>query len=64
MPYTIAIDGRCHQDIHIARPGGEATSLAFVYFCARVLMVHEYSSPGQATFYKSIARVKGDVSVN
>ncbi len=33
-------------------------------FYARVLIVYEYSSSGQAVFYKSIARVKGDVSVN
>ncbi len=33
-------------------------------FYARVLIVYEYSSSGQAIFYKSIARVKGDVSGN
>ncbi len=43
------------------RSGCETTSPAFVYFYARVLMVYEYSSSGQAIFYKSIARVKGNV---
>ncbi len=33
-------------------------------FCAVVFIVHEYSSCDEAIFYKSIARVKGDVSVN
>ncbi len=27
-------------------------------------ILHEYSSSGQAIFYKSIARVKGDMLVN
>ncbi len=45
---------------HIVRP----LCQRFVYFYARVLIVYDYSSSGQAIFYKSIARVKGDVSVN
>ncbi len=32
-----------------------------IFFYARVLIVYEYSSSGQAFFYKSITRVKGDV---
>ncbi len=36
----------------------ETTSSAFVYFCARVFIVHEYSSSGQAIFYKNMAREK------
>ncbi len=65
----VAIVRRSLQDIHIVRwsfrrSGCETTSSAFVYFCARVLLVYDYSSSGQAIFYKSIARVKGDVSVN
>ncbi len=35
-----------------------------VYFYVRVFIVYDYSSSGQAILYKSIARVKGDVSVN
>ncbi len=45
---------------HIARPLHQR----FVYFYASVLIVYDYSSSGQAIFYKSIARVKGDVSVH
>ncbi len=33
-------------------------------FCVRVLIVYEYSSSGQAIFYKRKAKVKGDVSLN
>ncbi len=45
---------------HVARPHRQRLCI----FNARVLMVYEYSSSGQAIFYKSIARVNGDVSVN
>ncbi len=45
---------------HIARPLRQR----FVYFYVRVFIVYDYSSSGQAIVYKSIARVKGDVSVN
>ncbi len=44
---------------HIAKPLRQR----FVYFYARVLIVYDYSSSGQAIFNKSVARVKGDVSV-
>ncbi len=65
----IAIAGRSQQDVrclggavvgHIARPLRQR----FVYFYVRVFIVYDYRSSGQAIFYKSIARVKGDVSVN
>ncbi len=65
----VAIAGRSQQDVHclggafvghIARPLRQR----FCIFYARVLIVYDYSSSGQAIFYKSIARVKGDVSVN
>ncbi len=64
-----AIVGRSQQNIHylggafvghIARPLRQRLYI----FYARVLIVYEHSSSGQAIFYKSIARVKGDVSVN
>ncbi len=63
-----AIVGRSQQDVHflggafvglIARPLRQRLYI----FYARVLIVYDYSSSGQAIFYKSIARVKGDVSV-
>ncbi len=66
---SIAIAGRSQQDVrclggafvgHIARPPRQR----FVYFDVRVFIVYDYGSSGQAIFYKSIARVKGDVSVN
>ncbi len=64
-----AIAGRSQQDVHYlsgAFVGHIARVLRqrFVYFYASVLIVYDYSSSGQAIFYKSIARVKGDVSVN
>ncbi len=69
LEWWVAIVGRSHQNIHFfrwsfRRSGCETTSSAFVYFCAMVPIVHENSSAGQATSYKSIAMVKGDVSVN
>ncbi len=65
----VVIAGRSHQDVHclggafvghIARPLRQR----FVYFYVYVFIVYDYNSSGQAIFYKSIARVKGDVSVN
>ncbi len=67
--WYVDIAGRSQQDVrclggafvsHIARPLRQR----FVYFYVRVFIVYDYSSSGQAIFYKSIARVKGDVSVN
>ncbi len=37
---------------------------AFVHFCARFFIVHEYGSLGHAIFDKSIARVKCYMSVD
>ncbi len=69
IKYNIVIVGRSQQNVHylggvfvghIARPLRQR----FAYFNVRVFIVYDYSSSGQAIFYKSIARVKGDVSVN
>ncbi len=66
---SFAIVGGSQQDSHfldgafvgqVARPLRQRLYI----FYARVLIVYEYSSSGQAIFYKSIARAKGDVSVN
>ncbi len=54
----LLIDGKSHQDIHIVRWSlcrsvCVTTSPAFGHFCVRVFIMHEYSSSGQAIFYKS-----------
>ncbi len=54
------------REIHIVRwsfrrSGCETTSSAFVYFCARVLIVHEYSSSGQYVQYVSFSNKCGNL---
>ncbi len=65
----IFIIGRSQQDIHylggafvghVARPLRQRLYI----FMQGFFIVYEYSSSGQAIFYKSTSRVKGDVCVN